>query len=221
MGAVYAMAIVDQDWAYQPNINSTVTAMTSVVLPKQTSSMSHVVNARTNPQWSHKSAGKIIQGRKRWFSIPLKLYISNNYDYMVELSNRMVEVNVPTLTTININSENSTVILNTNNNTKSNESSKWKEPKPIIHFSTLIITVIVSLSIIFLFHFRWKVINNVTMWNRKRLQRFFYQHYCQKYPYHKFGLEVEAEDGDENMDLSIFGMNFSNHGENDEIVELS
>merc|ERR1712048_592370 len=184
------MAIVDQDWAYQPNINSTFTAMTSVVLPKQTSSMSHVVNARTNPQWSHKSAGKIIQGRKKWFSIPFTLVISNQSDSVVELSNRMMEVNVPTLTIINntsddnfkfvatikSDSESSSVALNTNNNTGSNGSAEWKKPKHNIHFSTFTITLIVSLSIIVFFHFRWKVIDKITTWNRKRRERIFYQH---------------------------------------------
>jgi len=219
--AVYAMAIVDQDWASQPNNNSTTTSITSVVHPKQSLSMSHVVNARTNPHWSHKSAGKIIQGRKRWFSLPLTLVIGNNYDSVVELSDRMVEVNIPTLTTINSNNESSTIILNTNNNTESHDAMEWKKHKHIIHSSTLTIALIVSLSIIILFHFRWKIINNVTIWNQKRRERMFYQHYCQKYPYHNFGLELEAEDGDENMDLSVFGINIRNHIENDESVELS
>merc|ERR1712050_654530 len=146
-----------------------------------------------------------------------------------------MEVNVPTLTIINntsdenfkfvatikSDSENSSVTLNTNNNTGSNGSTERKKPKHIIHLSTFTITLIVSLSIIVFFHFRWKVIDKITTWNRKRRERIFYQHYCQKYPYHKFGLELEAEDGDENMDLSIFGINLRNHVENDEIIELS
>merc|ERR1712048_388363 len=186
----YAMAIIDQDRAYHPNNSSTITSVSTAVHPKQTPSMSHVVNARTNPQWSHKNSGKIIQGRKRWFSIPLTLVISNNYDSVVELSNRLMEVNVPTLstinntsddivkfsTTINSNRENSTVILINGNNTKSNVDTKWKKPKPIIRVSTVTITLIVCLFVIILFHFRWKLINNLTTWNRKRRERMFYQH---------------------------------------------
>merc|ERR1712187_627472 len=123
--------------------------------------------------------------------------------------------------TINSNRENSTVILINGNNTKSNVTTKWKKPKPIIRVSTVTITLIVLLFVIILFHSRWKLINNLTTWNRKRRERMFYQHYRQKYPYHKFGLELEAEDGDENMDLSIFGINIRNNVENEEIIELS
>lgn len=49
----------------------------------------------------------------------------------------------------------------------------------------------------------------------------FYQHYCRKYPYHNFGLELETEDGDEDMDLSIFGINSRSNVKDDEIMELS
>jgi len=238
--AVYAMAIVDQDWAYQPNNNTTTKIMTPVVQPKHTPSMSHVVNARTNPQWRHTSAGKIIQGRKKWFSIPLTLEINNRYDSIMDLSNRMVEVDLPSVITINntsderskfstvisINGDLSNVTLKTSNNTYSNninshDNTDWKKLSPFIHFPTLIICLVVFIFVITFFHYRWKIINKVISWNRKRRERMFYQHYCQKYPYHKFGLELEAEDGDENMDLSIFGMNFRSNIKNAETMELS
>jgi len=64
--AVIAVANVDKSWAMQPDdINPD--------LPPQ----SHIVNARTNPQWRHTQAstGKVIQGRNDWYSIPLTLVI--------------------------------------------------------------------------------------------------------------------------------------------------
>ncbi len=63
--AVYATAQLDQGWE---NIEDDAKPMTS-------SPMSHVVNARTNLEWFHESNGKVIQGRKDWYSIPLTLII--------------------------------------------------------------------------------------------------------------------------------------------------
>ena len=65
---VVAGARVDQAWAEQPNN----------IDPKQPP-QSHVVNARTNPNWYHESAGKHIKGRLDWFSVPLTVVVGD-YD---------------------------------------------------------------------------------------------------------------------------------------------
>jgi hypothetical protein len=60
---VLAMARVDQAWANpkDPHLPD---------VPPQ----SHIVNARTNPDWHHeKPDGKVIQGRLDWFSQPLTI----------------------------------------------------------------------------------------------------------------------------------------------------
>jgi hypothetical protein len=59
---VFATARVDQAWGTQENV-----ADIRPNLPPQ----SHIVNARTNENWLHESAGKIIQGRLDWVSLPL------------------------------------------------------------------------------------------------------------------------------------------------------
>jgi hypothetical protein len=61
---VIASARVDKNWAIPP----------SNVAPN-VSPQSHVANARTNPDWYHESAGKIIKGRLDWYSIPLTIVI--------------------------------------------------------------------------------------------------------------------------------------------------
>jgi hypothetical protein len=66
---VIVSARVDQEWAKQPG-------NLSPDKPPQ----SHVVNARTNPNWHHESAGKVIQGRLDWFSIPLTIVIGDFND---------------------------------------------------------------------------------------------------------------------------------------------
>jgi hypothetical protein len=61
---VIASARVDKDWAIPPaNVAPNV------------SPESHVANARTNPDWYHESAGKVIKGRLDWYSIPLTIVI--------------------------------------------------------------------------------------------------------------------------------------------------
>lgn len=77
--AVFVTAQVDQGWTTQPN----------GVSPKGIGPMSHIVNARTNSEWRHESAGKVIQGRKDWFSIPLTLLISDE-DKIADLSDRFI-----------------------------------------------------------------------------------------------------------------------------------
>jgi len=77
--AVFAMAKVDKGWSLKGD------GVSPNVFPT-----SHVVNARTNPDWSHESAQKIIQGRTDWFSIPLTLIISEEEkgSQTKDLSNR-------------------------------------------------------------------------------------------------------------------------------------
>jgi hypothetical protein len=66
--AVYATAKLDQGWKYVPD----------GAKPNNIPPMSHLVNARTNDDWRHENAGKIIQGRKDFYSIPLTLVISDD-----------------------------------------------------------------------------------------------------------------------------------------------
>lgn len=63
---VLASARVDQDWANgRPN--------TEPNIPPQ----SHIVNARTNLDWHHESAGKHVKGRLDWFSDPITVVIGD------------------------------------------------------------------------------------------------------------------------------------------------
>lgn len=85
---VLARARVDQAWQQQPG----------KIKPKL-APQAHVVNARTNPEWHHESAGKVIQGRLDWYAtIPLTIVIGDYTDSVgsqagreigtIELSNR-------------------------------------------------------------------------------------------------------------------------------------
>jgi hypothetical protein len=85
---VMARARVDQAWQQQ----------SGKIKPKL-APQSHVVNARTNPDWHHESAGKVIQGRLDWYTtIPLTIVIGDYTDSVghqagrevgtIELSNR-------------------------------------------------------------------------------------------------------------------------------------
>ena len=67
--AVFAKAKVDKSW----------TASSSNVGPAGIGSVSHIVNARTNPAYFASNAGKIIQGRENswWFSAPISLFIGS------------------------------------------------------------------------------------------------------------------------------------------------
>ena len=66
---VIVSARVDGSWAKQPKD-------IAPKLPPQ----SHVVNARTNPDWHHESSGKKIQGRLDWFSMPVTVVIGDFKD---------------------------------------------------------------------------------------------------------------------------------------------
>mmetsp|Transcript_15249 Transcript_15249/g.42201 ORF Transcript_15249/g.42201 Transcript_15249/m.42201 type:complete len:755 (-) Transcript_15249:40-2304(-) len=80
MLVVMVSARVDQDWATQPGN----------VEPKKPP-QSHMANARTNPDWHHESAGKVIQGRLDWFSIPLTIEVGSTQKTVetLELSARL------------------------------------------------------------------------------------------------------------------------------------
>jgi len=62
--AVLAYGMLDQTWRNEPETFAPK-------VPPQ----SHLVNARTNPDWHFESAGKIIQGRDWWFATPLTIKV--------------------------------------------------------------------------------------------------------------------------------------------------
>jgi len=79
--AVFALARLDSSWSRQPNN-----------IKPEGPPLSHVVNARTNPTWHHESAGKVIQGRLLWYSIPLTLVVgddANGSGVAIDLSSRL------------------------------------------------------------------------------------------------------------------------------------
>lgn len=79
--AVFALARLDSSWSHQPNN-----------IKPEGPPLSHVVNARTNPTWHHESAGKVIQGRLLWYSIPLTLVVgddANGSGVAIDLSSRL------------------------------------------------------------------------------------------------------------------------------------
>jgi len=65
-----ASAQVDSTWSHLPT-HRPVTP-TDVTLPQ-----AHLVQARTNESWffRHKENGRIVQGRKEWFSLPVRLIV--------------------------------------------------------------------------------------------------------------------------------------------------
>ena len=66
---IMASARVDQSWKNQPE----------KVLPS-IPPQSHIVNARTDPNYHHESNGKHIQGRLDWFSVPITVVIGDFKD---------------------------------------------------------------------------------------------------------------------------------------------
>jgi hypothetical protein len=67
---IYSLARTDQDW---------------IIGERSIPAQSNVVNARTNPQWSHVhessiDGGSLIKGRLDWFSVPVTIEIGKcNY----------------------------------------------------------------------------------------------------------------------------------------------
>ncbi len=66
---IIASAMVDQSWKKQPK------DFVPKMLPQ-----SHIVNARTDPNYHHESNGKHIRGRTEWFSVPLTVVIGDFND---------------------------------------------------------------------------------------------------------------------------------------------
>merc|ERR1712113_505248 len=50
---------------------------------------SHLVNTRTTKDWYHVNAGKVIQGNKLWFSVPLTLIMGPPQSSTFEVSVRL------------------------------------------------------------------------------------------------------------------------------------
>ena len=75
---VLASARVDSNWLVQPR------APGPVSIPQ-----THLVQARTNPEWFHESGGKIVQGRLDWFSLPLIVSVDPESTSVVELTERL------------------------------------------------------------------------------------------------------------------------------------
>jgi hypothetical protein len=66
---IMASARVDESWLHQEG-------KVGPHMPPQ----SHIVNARTNPDWHHESSGKHIHGRLDWFSVPLTVVFGDFQD---------------------------------------------------------------------------------------------------------------------------------------------
>ena len=83
---IMASARVDSDWS-----SSAANGMPSGIPPQ-----AHLANVRTNPDWYHESAGKIVQGRLYWFSVPLRLSRSSaGATAVVQLNSRGAPVPPP------------------------------------------------------------------------------------------------------------------------------
>eukprot|EP00980_Cylindrotheca_fusiformis_P012592 scaffold3084_cov144-Cylindrotheca_fusiformis.AAC.40 len=78
---VIVSARVDSDWKNFPKKEF------DPKIPPQ----SHIVNARTDPEWHHESAGKYVQGRLSWFSKPLTIVIGDFEDGIENESGQLVD----------------------------------------------------------------------------------------------------------------------------------
>jgi len=76
--AVFSVAQVDKSWETKP-------LDASHDLPPQ----SHIVNSRRNPNWHHENAGKVIEGRIHWLSVPVTLNIETPLSVTKEISMRL------------------------------------------------------------------------------------------------------------------------------------
>ncbi|KAI2511738.1 Zinc carboxypeptidase [Fragilaria crotonensis] len=94
--SIIASSRVDRSWAMRPNSD------VKPDVPPQ----SHVVNARTNPDWNFESAGKRVKGRLDWFSIPVSIVVGDYDDNVgqnqagreittIEVSNRFGQTTGP------------------------------------------------------------------------------------------------------------------------------
>jgi len=78
--AVVAYSMVDQTWRNTPK---------ATTYGPNTPPQSHIVNARTNPDWRYESSGKVIQGREWWFSVPITLSVKENGSQIAEMKMRL------------------------------------------------------------------------------------------------------------------------------------
>jgi hypothetical protein len=76
-----ASARVDQNWRKEPIGD----------YEPRTGPRSHLVNARTNPDWKHENAGKNIEGRLDWYSVPVTIVVDDFASRIgsLELYNRL------------------------------------------------------------------------------------------------------------------------------------
>lgn len=65
--AVYSLARTDQGWAFGGGTNGGD--------GRAAAAQSHIVNARTNPQWFHDHGDAVVRGRIDWFSVPVTIKI--------------------------------------------------------------------------------------------------------------------------------------------------
>ena len=78
--AVLAYTMLDPSWGSEPK--------SGPYGPPDIPPQSHIANARTNRNWHFESAGKVIQGREWWFSIPVTLLIKEK-DSTFEIAARL------------------------------------------------------------------------------------------------------------------------------------
>jgi len=76
--AVFAVAHVDKSWEKTP-----------LDVSHNMGPQSHLVNARRNPDWYHENAGKIVEGRLEWFSVPVTLNFGPPQAVTIEVSERL------------------------------------------------------------------------------------------------------------------------------------
>lgn len=135
---VVAMARVDQNWG-----KSTDHITNRDVGPKL-GPQSHVVNARTNPDWYHstKDGSKVIQGRLDWISIPLTIVLKD-YSNIVpvpaaeEISLRYDVSEIPGHDDDETNSSKSAI----NGPTTSGASSRSNPSTVLIWFIAMVVVV--------------------------------------------------------------------------------
>eukprot|EP00978_Attheya_sp_CCMP212_P013434 scaffold33784_cov58-Attheya_sp.AAC.2 len=70
---VFAMAQVDTSWSNK----------SADIAPQ-----SHVVNARTNPDWEYKTNGKVVKGRRDWYSVPVTIAVAASTSQTLEVGSR-------------------------------------------------------------------------------------------------------------------------------------
>ena len=84
--AIYSLARTDQGWVLFGDASDSRSS--SINIPAK----SNVVNARTNPQWSHvhntnsiDGGASLIKGRLDWFSVPVTIEIGKGFLFHISL----------------------------------------------------------------------------------------------------------------------------------------